>query len=361
MKSNLNNNKGSTLPLVMIIVFVMILLSMALLDMGFIETKYAINQEQRTQSYYIARSSAHAMAAHIMNNPWDVDDLIGHTGTGEYAGGSFEVTVSKNEELNNIKVSSSSTLGSYTQSLSVTLKPIPGSGFFDNAISQNSDNELKLDALDIVGPTNTAITVKSGGEITDAQDTIKTFPNSNREYIKAKFPNPSDLTSGGILDISNNDDPETIIGDKYFDKVEVDTQGTLIFDTQGQEQRILVEKFENKGTIEITGGGIVSLFITESGEIQTPNANFSSSNLNIYVAPEKKLRMIAGSNTHAYIYAPYATIKMQAANQTFNGAIVGNIVKGQGESPMGRLNYVPFSDDIDLSNILRGYTIYVWE
>ena len=392
MKSNPNNNKGSTLPLVMIIVFVMILLSMALLDMGFIESKYAINQEQRTQSYYIARSSAHAMAAHIMNNPWDVDDLIGHTGTGEYAGGSFKVTVSKTTDENDIeviRVHSTSELLNYNNSKSVTLKRRPSSYFFDNAIAQNSEEKLDLGDLELNSPETTSVPVESKGEISNPQNYNDNYENGELELIKKEnpdlkftephFPTPGAL-DGHFIDLdafiddghgtdegSGSNQVITIPPGNYsFEELKTATgTGTLRFNTNGDEQIILVENFDVKWNIEVVGGGRVSLFITHSGNINTQTQTGENpSDFIIYMAKDTTLNLETGQTfVNTYIYGPQSTIALQAQVK-INGAIVGKIVRrgdDHPEGPNGQLNYIPIPDDIDLSDTLREYKIISWE
>ena len=396
MKSNLNNNKGSTLPLVMIIVFVMILLSMALLDMGFIEAKYAINQEQRTQSYYIARSSAHAMAAHIMNNPWDeISPLIGTTGTGEYSEGTFEVTITEHEVLNRIKIESIATtnIGNISRKVGVTLVPRPRLNAFPAAVTQISPEDLIMSGVDAYtdevsfnvlsnGNSITSPDVKEGKIFTGTTDAgiespSEQFPKSRDKFIAdggmfEGLDEYADHTSSGASIITGSgsgaNQKITIQGNKKIKKVDINN-GTLIFDTQGNTQVIVTEKFEIQCDVTVTGGGIVLLFLKEDGSI-TSNITVPQSkkpdDFIIYLDEGVALTLQTGNaSIYSYIYGPKSTIILQAAGsgngEGFNGRMTIGNLDGEGQSAHGKFRDIPYHIDESERDVSRNYIISKWE
>jgi hypothetical protein len=88
-------------------------------------------------------------------------------------------------------------------------------------------------------------------------------------------------------------------------------------------------------------------------EFQTPlsvNANEDPNKARIYLDTNALLDLQANGNYNAYILGPEAYIKMQSSATTVNGSIVGNILEGVGNKPMGIVNYISPDDSWGLYN-----------
>jgi len=104
--------------------------------------------------------------------------------------------------------------------------------------------------------------------------------------------------------------------------VTVNPSASLIFEVPEDEELIVkVDKYTNKGITEVTGGGIVMLFITHSAELRTPNA-MSPETLMVIMDEDTVVTLQANGEFNGYIYGPTATTIMQSKWSTVNGAII---------------------------------------
>lgn len=72
----IKNEKGATLPLVLMVMVVLMILGTILLFLSVTEARQVAREEKNMQAYYIARSGADAIAKHIINNKDEATNLI---------------------------------------------------------------------------------------------------------------------------------------------------------------------------------------------------------------------------------------------------------------------------------------------
>lgn len=65
----LNSNRGMALPLVLVTIVIFVMFSTAILGMGTVDTKGAVQDSYKAQAYYYAHSGADAVASYIVENP----------------------------------------------------------------------------------------------------------------------------------------------------------------------------------------------------------------------------------------------------------------------------------------------------
>ena len=66
-----NNEKGMVLVLVLVVMVVLSILGLALLSISSASAKTIAYQNKLKQAYYLAKSGADAIGAHLINNPKD--------------------------------------------------------------------------------------------------------------------------------------------------------------------------------------------------------------------------------------------------------------------------------------------------
>ena len=61
----LKSNQGSSMPLVLLIMVILVIFSVTALSLGSASVKNADNQEKKLQAYYLARSGTIAVASYV--------------------------------------------------------------------------------------------------------------------------------------------------------------------------------------------------------------------------------------------------------------------------------------------------------
>lgn len=186
MRKLLQNTKGSTLTIVLTVLVVVIIFSVTALTIGSASIKQAGNQELRLQAYYLARSGAHAVAAHIIKKADSSTDAVMNTflsnlittGTSDAFKldpadtGEIKVTVTKPSDTV-ILVSSTATVGSTTQTVAVDILVEKAAGEpFSKAVY--SMGQMKLNGT-VEGPVAGLSNVELGNS-TDISGTVY-FPS----------------------------------------------------------------------------------------------------------------------------------------------------------------------------------------
>jgi cytoskeletal protein CcmA (bactofilin family) len=70
----IKSNQGSSMPLVLLIMVILVIFSVTALSLGSASVKNADNQEKKLQAYYLARSGTIAVASYIVENPDGLTD-----------------------------------------------------------------------------------------------------------------------------------------------------------------------------------------------------------------------------------------------------------------------------------------------
>ena len=113
----LNSNRGMALPLVLVTIVIFVMFSTAILGMGTVDTKGAVQDSYKAQAYYYAHSGADAVASYIVENPDNlsakemndlVDSLIANGDSDPFSlspsdGGSIVVNVSRSGNIISVR------------------------------------------------------------------------------------------------------------------------------------------------------------------------------------------------------------------------------------------------------------------
>jgi hypothetical protein len=121
----IKSEKGSALPLTMVVVFVLTLLGITLFAFSMAETRQVFRDENRMKAHYLARSGAHAVVEYIINNPENAVDLINSSESElvNYGDGTIKVLVYGNP-FDEIYVRSTGEFNDVNQSVVVTVKNV---------------------------------------------------------------------------------------------------------------------------------------------------------------------------------------------------------------------------------------------
>lgn len=148
----LNSNRGMALPLVLVTIVIFVMFSTAILGMGTVDTKGAVQDSYKAQAYYYAHSGADAVASYIVENPDNlsaremndlVDSLIANGDSDPFSlspsdGGSIVVNVSRSGDI--ISVRSKATYQNSQATVTHNInKSIVAGEPFDKAIYSKND------------------------------------------------------------------------------------------------------------------------------------------------------------------------------------------------------------------------------
>ena len=90
----LKDETGIALPLVIVVVLVATIIGATLFMLSTTETRQVARDVDKMKAHYIARSGAHAVAGHFMENPEDAIDLVGlESDDYPFAGGYYSIKV----------------------------------------------------------------------------------------------------------------------------------------------------------------------------------------------------------------------------------------------------------------------------
>lgn len=364
-----DNNKGIAFILVLIIMTVSAIVIAIILSINTADAKEASNQEQRMQARYIARAGADAAAKYVQDHTSEFNPLtftsksIPTTAIGE---GSFSAEITKPYN-GSIIVQSIGVVAGLTEQVSITLSKGSYNGLF-TGIRQTENQPMDLSGLAITYETGATPDVEGNVESTNETEINLSDNNPNNEAdpnITKKVNNDS---AGQVIlppdYLTYTDTAQkvaqttTLTGNYYLSSLSKGNNETIIFNTQGGNQNIVVDNISfggSQGTVEIVGGGVVHLYILNSGSIDNPvNVNQGTpAQLFIYVDQGAVLALQANCNLYGYIYAPEATVELQSDQTQISGAIIGNILrKNSTQGPHGQFHYVPLPDDTDYSGLL---------
>ena len=151
----LNSNRGMALPLVLVTIVIFVMFSTAILGMGTVDTKGAVQDSYKAQAYYYAHSGADAVASYIVENPDNlsaremndlVDSLIANGDSDPFSlspsdGGSIVVNVSRSG--NTISVRSKATYHGIQATATLNINESVSSGApLDKAIFSKRKMEI---------------------------------------------------------------------------------------------------------------------------------------------------------------------------------------------------------------------------
>lgn len=315
------NNKGGALVLTLITLVVLSILGISLLDLSLAEVRFVQHQNNRAQAYYIAHSSADALATYLIKNPdnltsTDLNSYINtlragsSTASTTFEGGGSFVLSTTNAGASNLKITSTATYNNVNRSVSVILLK---RGLFDNAIYANDKLTLWSGAKVYGGDVQYGGTIYLGNNAGVVNGDINEGP---LDYPENEFPDPPEtLESNIILTPHQSLTMNSSSGhfDKEFDIIDVSNHGTLTIDVGNTTQKIVVRSMTINGTLNVVGTGKLILYVRE--EVYFKGIiNNSPENLIVYIGDYN-----SDSNTTGYP----GYIELKTGNSIFNGYIVG--------------------------------------
>jgi len=370
------NNKGSALLLVLIIMLILSVLGVALLATSLADTTHAVLQQNKIQSNYLARSAVDDIATYIIANK--AAPTLGtsnkNLGYGDYT--INEITPSNSNKVFYIEATGTANDVSSTVGLTVS-RDLP-SDLFDHAIYTYSN--LNIELMNISGDIASLGTIdystNGSNEYDVSQYTAypglelnaeyEQFPISNAFYAPA---GPEQVVSGTFTINTNTNYKNISVPNGAILKFNTGSNGnvlkvgvinlttgnsgTVIIEGSGLLQLYVYGKLESKGSYTVSDGAEMELMVYQNAiaEFQTPlsvNDDEDPNKVRIYLDTDALLDLQANGDYNCYILGPEADIKMQSSQTTVNGAIIGNILKGNGNKAMGVVNYKQPDDSWDL-------------
>ena len=350
MINPIKNDKGAALAVVVITMVVLMILGSSVLNLGLSETTMSLKNEKEIQAEYIAKAGADITAKYIANNPTTNittrADTIGN--------GNFNAVITR-PDSSTVKIVSTGTIDTSNQRVTLILNVASYKDLFAGLRQTGIDN-LDLSAMDVSYQPGAVVNIEANVGSLDqiklstqdaADPNIKKSLNNN---VPETFTVPNSAGYKTVVPIAVSG-TKTFVGDYRLTTLSKVNGETLVFDTQGADQHIVVNTLSFTGTqgnVIVQGGGNVHLFIIDSGDIQNP-ISVNSANpgtLFIYVSEGKSLTISANGVINAYIYAPMATVEIQSALTTIKGSIIGQIInRGNVNGAKGTFYYVPLSNN----------------
>jgi len=399
----LKDEKGLALPLVLVVVIVLTILGITIFMLNMTETKQVARSVDGMKAHYVARSGAHAVAAHLINNPGgDLEDLISDNpgsaeGWGEFGEGEFDVEVFRDAD-NDIIVKSTGTVGDVKKTVYVTVGGI-GVDFplFANTVGLQEDDFTKdvgakirggnvyytvedllsgfeehgnnivvdgriikddFDFPDIILPCQDEESVfyqefYDGNCFESLNDTAGNHDGSDisesSKYFKIKL--SADLT----IKSSNNSD--LIILANEFDLHNND----LTIELDGNTIAIVAKDFDaGNNDIEIKGDGVLQFYVKNfdgRGNFDLDEYIAEDIIVNIFVLDDGKFELRGTPNFYGTIYGPNATFKQSGGG---GGTIHGWIIvdEFEGGSSMELIHKAIEMPGVGIE--LKNYVIQRW-
>ena len=355
----LSGNKGSALALVIVIFLALSVLGVGALAVSVAETKNVTRTESKLKAYYIARSGAQALADYLIENANDdAEDFIAagmndtwSSWNEQVGGGRFKVNVNNDDTKNIVVIAAIGEYSGVQQTVKIKLNKVGTglNGVFSHAIVGVGDKEAVPPTPGITGKnlndvvikgtiaSNTSIDVglKNGSSISP-DDGI--YPNANLIFPAIVLPedrNPSVPY--------NQTFPKGIFLEKKDAKITIDSGSST--DVKYIKVALIPSPYKDpnaidikENTLEITGSGIVHMYVTGGINLQT-KADIKvakDAKLYIYVTsgnPDAEIRWSGGLTSYENIllYAPDLNVVLQDAGGStkFNlfGSIIGKTVK----------------------------------
>ncbi|WP_409227554.1 hypothetical protein [Gudongella sp. SC589] len=383
MKKTVKNRNGMALPLVIMVILVTMILGVSLLSIGLADTKFTMAQENKIQANYLARAGVDDIADYIIENKAlpvvDPDEEITFT-KGSYIITNLEEIAGSNPKDSVFVIEATSTVQSATSDVKLTMSFDNPSDLFDKAIYTFDDLDIsKMNSVQgDIASAGSVILKENKDNFDTNQYTVES--NASFDYGYSQFP----ITMPGTYQTSYTatlSATATISSDGNYNSITVPNNTTLTFFTGGENDvlEIGIHRFStgNSGVVQVTGEGILKLYVGELLEskgsfyvedtaeleiygyqdstidFQTPLLveNSDPNKTRLYLDEGCELILQANGTFHFYVHGPEATISMQSAQTTVYGAIVGNIYKGSNVSQaMGSVIYQAPDDSWDLAD-----------
>lgn len=355
------NQKGMALVLVIMVMFVLTIFGVTLLTISLAEKKQIAHQDKRMQAYYLAKSGADTVASYILKNPKKAQELIdaGESNTNsQLSNGTFKVDAIPISGTNDVKVKATGYVGGIENTTNVIIRRLSFKEILDKTIYTNSD--LDIQEMVVTGD------IQSGGSIKwGANYTGTAYPYEERCIDNV---NPFYTPSLSAPDYEVKNKLEEIDSSTEYSKLSIANNGILNIIANDKTIIIKVNELDIKGRLNIysTGKGIVEIYVNNSITVTTNGIinNTHPKNLFVYLNKDSIFHIQANMDFNGYIFGPEATVMIQSAKSTINGAIFSDImVKNKPGEPGGHgiVHYVELTDDSQVSINVVEYRLLRWE
>lgn len=362
---------GYVLAVVLVFAAALMVLLAAFGPLSIANLDQAVRQERETQAHYLARSGAAALASAIMKNSDLAQELLQQdtAGSGQLGAGTFSLELEELDE-DRIVIHSTGTVRGEESRVSLVLNRVDADymeRIFDRAIFCNGDLDISHNNTEIHG------SVESTGRIIGnpygyPHSGYEKIEYSNRSYPPPLFPGDIERNNN-VWDIGNS--TGWLYDDAYYKTINVGPNGTLKVDTGTGESsrivRLVVERLECKGFLEVTGEGRLLLFVINHAELQTPHSyvDGSEKRLITFLNDGATLQIIAHGKYAGYIYGPGGTVGIQSDGTVYGAIIAKEVVRmvGSRQSVHGKVFYEDLMEEDELTRYFRSkskYTIGYW-
>jgi len=342
---SIKNERGMALALVIMVMTVLIILGASILTSSLTETKFSVANEKNLQAEYIAKEGADIIAKYVIKTYTDNQTacLVTTTmalGIGKSAG-QAEVQVSSIGSIYIIQ--STGSVGNAQRTVKLYLRPLKLDEVFKGIWSTGS-TDLQINLLDVSG--NPIVQVPPGVNITGTQsgDYTKAYSTNNLRKVSVMIGELNYLSEAGGATTGSI----TASGDCKYSKINNVTNMTI--DASINNTTILIKEVISNGdkheigAINVSGSGIVHLFINDSVLFKSPITG--NGTLIIYIVDGERIDIQTGNNNgRLYIYAPDATVGLQCGTDSLVGAIVSKYfvrAPNVDSSSNGKFEYVRF-------------------
>jgi len=366
----IKSEKGSALPLTMVVVFVLTLLGFTLLAFSMTETRQVFRDENRMKAHYLARSGAHAVAEYIINNPENAVDLINSSESElvNYGDGTIKVLVYGNP-FDEIYVRSTGEFNDVNQSVVVTVKnvgidfPVYGNSV---AFTAQGNSAAALYGGDAVygnenGKNFVDLIVKEGEAVHQyfeyeqvvlpcEDQKLQIFygacpvtPNTNissgQEINETGLHGTIQLNRGNFHIGAYNPMGNHIL--LKATSIDLGGNAKMTVSLDNNIVALVVDKLEFTGnsSIVVEGDGHLLIYIKQlfEGRSDFVIDNDTNTYVNVYVLENAEFKLAGTPNFTGAVYAPDATVSLSGNSSVF-GWIIANIIVGNGGVD---INYVP--------------------
>ncbi len=386
-----NNNRGMALPLVLSIMAILMIFGMLISYITLSENNFASHQEKMIQANYLARAGVDDLASQVIS--LEALPSPSPVGTGKILGGGKSYIVNEMREITDPSyvgffISVTGKNNGVNSTLGLTITRDKPSDLLDAAIYSVENLDISLMQVEGDIASGGDITYSTNGTNTYDTSSYKSTENKELEFSYQQLPIDDLRTS---LDYETGYESRTLTSDftistncKY-NSIDINS-GTLTFDTGSAADGVLkvaIDSFTmNPGTVvKVEGNGLLELFIMEdmlckgsfdikdtesvkadmelmvyqdaTADFQTPiqlNPSADPNRVRIYLDQVSTLILQANGNFNAFIIGPEASILMQSGDTTVNGSIIGNVVNGTGNKPMGTVKYRKPDNSWDLTD-----------
>lgn len=378
MIKSLKDNKGMALVTVIMIMVVLMIFGASVLLTATADSRHAAVQRRTIQANYLARAAVDDIGNYILEHealPTGVsigDEVI--LSAGKYTVTDLNSFTSGGDPAFYVEVTGET--GNMSSKVGLTISEDNPSDVFDHAIYTVGD--LDIENMVVLGDVGSGGTILYSDSGSNAYDTSQFTPTPG--YVLDEHYDEFPIPDVRTTPVSTWDGTSAVSADATFDSIFVPNHDTLTFNTgaSGNVLTVAVNSLvtDVQGTIEVTGEGILELYVytlldskgsytvesdaelvlylDEGAEayFQTPltveGANPNS--VRMFLGEDSELHMQANGDFYCYIMGPEAEIYFQSDQTTVYGSVIGNILNPSGSQPNGSVVYVAPDDSWELED-----------